>query len=528
MGESATAALRDPNPRHLPLRFSSDVVPSGALQRRWRDGTVLFGVLLFLGALLRIRIALAAPGEMNSDQAVVYLMARQMSEGELSTYYWGQRYGGTLTPLFLALVFLVVGPQYWLLPVVVVLIGLVLVLMVRSVASRAYGAGAGNLAGGLLCLGPPGFITMTVTNEAGFYGLGMLLCVAALRAAMALRASPTARPAALLGLLSGLACWTSPFSFLGLVPAAVVAVPILLRRLDLLLPGAGGFAPGGLLLLAAFLREPLPVDTLGTASQRLTGMVTAVWPATFTVFTELPFEPLPATRLLGIAFFVLCAVVVLVRLARKADRFATGLWLQLALWPVFMTATGGLSDAPSWRYGVTLLPSLALVMAPLGRRTSVGCTVLAAWAAVFVGGVLSSTGGLPPRPCPLFSLPNQELTRVLTAEDRRALWGDYWLAYRLSAETDERLTVDPVIYSRDIGYARAAEAAPRTTVVVFTGLSNDLEMRAFTAARTDVRVLKVQHYSVYAFEGKVPRSELPPMISTPEAPEPSVPAGACD
>lgn len=511
----------------MPLRGSSDGSSAGGLQRWWRDGTVLFGVLFVLGTLLRIRIALAAPGEMNSDQAVVYLMARQMSEGELSTYYWGQRYGGTLTPLFLALVFLVVGPHYWLLPVVIVLTGLGLVLMVRWVAASAYGARAGNLAGGLLCLGPPGFITLTVTNEAGFYGLGMLLCVAALRAAMALRATPTARLAALLGLLSGLALWTSPFSFLGLIPAAVVAVPTLLRRLDLLLPGSGGFAPGGLLLLAATLREPLPVDTVGTAPERLNGMVTAVWPATFTILTELPFESRTGARLSG-AFFVLCAVVVLVRLARRADRFGTGLWLQLALWPVFMTATGGLSDAPSWRYGVMLLPALALVMAPLGRRPWVACTVLAVWGAVFVGGVLSSTGGLPPRPYPLFSLPNQDLTRVLTAEDRRALWGDYWLAYRLSAETDERLEVDPVHYSRDIGYTRAAEAAPRTTVVVFTGLNNDQEMQAFTAARRDVRILTVQHYTVYAFDGNVPRSELPPMISTPSAADPAVPVGARD
>ena len=53
---------------------------------------VAIAVLVVLGLFVRVWILGRTP--INSDQAVVGLMAREILHGHLFVFYWGQHYGG--------------------------------------------------------------------------------------------------------------------------------------------------------------------------------------------------------------------------------------------------------------------------------------------------------------------------------------------------------------------------------------------------------------------------------------------------
>ena len=52
--------------------------------------------LVVAGIVLRVWVLASSLGQLDSDEAVVGLMANAIRHGHLSTYYWGQNYGGTI------------------------------------------------------------------------------------------------------------------------------------------------------------------------------------------------------------------------------------------------------------------------------------------------------------------------------------------------------------------------------------------------------------------------------------------------
>ena len=67
-------------------------------------GLVVGGIALvgLLGIALRIWTYRSTLGIPNADEAVVGLMARHVLDGELTTFYWGQAYGGSQEVLLTA------------------------------------------------------------------------------------------------------------------------------------------------------------------------------------------------------------------------------------------------------------------------------------------------------------------------------------------------------------------------------------------------------------------------------------------
>src|SRR2546425_7372329 len=84
-------------------------VPSISRQRFLRRLFVLTGIAA--GVVIRVWI-LRSPllgGYLDSDEAVPGLMARHFLHGELSTFYWGQAYGGTSEVGLIAALFGIAG-----------------------------------------------------------------------------------------------------------------------------------------------------------------------------------------------------------------------------------------------------------------------------------------------------------------------------------------------------------------------------------------------------------------------------------
>ena len=75
-------------------------------------------------------------GEVNADEALVGLMALHLLDGEWSTFFWGQSYGGTIDVILLAPVVARLGATRVALQVISMLQSIVATILVWSVARR--------------------------------------------------------------------------------------------------------------------------------------------------------------------------------------------------------------------------------------------------------------------------------------------------------------------------------------------------------------------------------------------------------
>jgi hypothetical protein len=70
---------------------------------------LVLGTAIVAGVALRAWLLSNSLGTLDADEAVWGLMARHVLDGELTTFYWGQPYGGTLEVFLTAPVFAVLG-----------------------------------------------------------------------------------------------------------------------------------------------------------------------------------------------------------------------------------------------------------------------------------------------------------------------------------------------------------------------------------------------------------------------------------
>src|SRR5262249_30270251 len=95
------------------------------------------------------------------------------------------------------------------------------------------------------------------------------------------------------------------------------------------------------------------------------------------------------------------------------------------------------------------------------------------------------------------------IAAYLERQHRTHIWADYWLSYRLTAETNERVTADALRTSRYPPYRRPARAAPRATGVVFSQLRVNRALAGLGA-----RTVQIAGYTVYLFDRRLTAAEL--------------------
>jgi len=210
----------------------------------WAERALL-GLILLVGAGLRLWLLLGPFSEIDADEAVVGLMALQMP-GELPAFYWQQEYLGTLEPLTAWLVFGLVGPSAAALKAVPALYSLLFVGLVYVVALPAFGRGPALLAALYLAVPPSFFAAWSVKARGGYpeaLALGMVCLLAAQRLVDAREQSrggaltPDPSPssgrgeksagagafswALLFGVAAGLALWTHPMAVIFMAAGAL-------------------------------------------------------------------------------------------------------------------------------------------------------------------------------------------------------------------------------------------------------------------------------------------------------------------
>jgi hypothetical protein len=465
-----------------------------------RASTVLLAVVLVGGLAVRLLALRTSLAQQNSDTAVVYLMARHVAHGDIRVFYWGQFYGGTLLQLTAGALFWLTGASFAALQIVEVLFWLVACLLLRSVVARGAGAVAGDLAGCLFWLGAPFLVRFSFTDP-GFVGDALAIGLASIRIAQ----GPGGRPGVVrcvgVGFCVGLALWTTPFALAFAVPAGLW-VAVRARGLRTIGAGLAGAVAGAAPWL--YETEKSHFKTL----QRLPGPPESPVMRFLHVFTEVVpaaggVVGSPAARAVGIVVLVTLVAATAAALWRRNPTMAL-LGVAGLLAAVVVVTSRVPIDPTQPRYATYLLPSLAAVLAwglsrvPLAAGVA-AVVLVASWT---IGTTWDATNGLAAVPNPAIGRPITTLAAQLERRGRTDVWADYWIAYMLSAATQERIVAGDLSPRREESYLIRATQAPKTTVVLFPGRENEQTLRALPGLPPHRRTL-VGPYAVWTFDQQV-------------------------
>ncbi|CAN5762622.1 hypothetical protein BH23ACT1_BH23ACT1_09930 [soil metagenome] len=492
---------------------SGTAEPGPAPSAGTRPPVWLIVLVVVVGVGIRAWILASPLGEVDSDEAVVGLMALGVLDGEIPTFFWDSNYGGTLDQLITAGVFAVVGASVLALKAVqVVLAGAACVLTWR-VGRRIVGEGAARTAALLFWVAPAAYLLFS-TKSRGWHWLGVCLTLGIVLMVLRLIERPRVGGAAVLGLLLGLSFWTSPALGFVALPAVVYGVarnPRVMRVgwavVPAFLVGAAPWIRFNLVNDFASLEQPpQPVDS--TYLSRLAGFFTDGLPMALGL--KVPYSGEWLGGPVGVAVFVAALIgfgVLLVRCRRRL-----GLLLVLAgAYPLLFAVPASSFYVGEPRYVLFLAPVLALLVTHRLTTTAARGAVLAGAAVLSVISLASLMSWSADHPGN-YDLASGDLDPVLSILERRgvnAAWGDYWTAYRITFETNEEVIAASVDRVRHPPYQ--AEVAQRSApaFVVHEGTSVDDELGpALAADGIDFQRVPAGDFVVYLPDEAVDPVEL--------------------
>ena len=458
----------------------------------------LLGAVAAFGLAARIWILAHPLGVLDSDEAVIGLMARRVLDAHrLPTFFWGQSYGGPHEAVLAAAVFAVVGASVVALKLVPMALSVLAALLTWRIGRVLLSDRAGRWAGVLFWAAPASFVWWSTKASVYWGSLVLALVVVLGLVRLGKRARDGAwgparhelAEAGALGLATGLAFWANPQTLYLMVPAYLWYLPRLLPRWRFtLVTGAGalaGAAPWIRYNLTHHwisLHFPPQPDVAGGYLGRLRQFFQVALPMALGA-------RVPYTRawVLGAAGIVATAVLFLAFVAGSLRLPAPARLLVLvaAVYP-FLFAYSPFSwyvDHP--RYLLFLAPVLALLLGQLAARrlprgvlAGVAAAGVAVAACTFGLAVMNSSRGTEPYG-PDVHVPSDltPLTQLLARSQVRSAFADYWLAYRTTFETGGRTVVSPTYVVRDPTIDAEVRAAP---IPDYLFVSSSKSLQVFT------------------------------------------------
>ncbi|MEA3020543.1 MAG: hypothetical protein QOI47_2067 [Actinomycetota bacterium] len=467
--------------------------------RAWSIGVV---GLVAVGVGERAHLLAGRWGAVDSDEAVVGLMARGFRHGHWRAFYWGQHYAGTQETALVAL-----AGASWaalkLVPIVLCALAAVLTWRVgrRIVEDRL------AQAAGLLVWVAPGSGVWWSTKERGFYWvtivLGLVVVLAALRIV-----ERGGRPIdwVAFGAAAGCGFWASPAILYFAVPATLWLVAR--RRLPPLRWAV--LAPPAALLgalpwiwhnvgrgLPSLERPPQPVHiSYATGIGRLLWRTLPVdlglrWP-----LTERWVVPVVAPMLL----LALGAAVVVASARRPRP---TVLLVALAIFPFIYSWFPGAWFVGEGRYALFATPLAALAVAWVVRRPAVvlGIAVVASVVAV-------RSFEYVPVERPFHIGPDLAALRAAGVDHA---WADYWVAYRLYFVSGGDIVASSSSASRE---RSVLDAVQRDRTPAFVYPRHDPRRAQLEALlRVPHRSITTPSFDVVLADGAVDVAALPPGVA---------------
>lgn len=490
--------------------------PSGPAEPGANRGLPVWAVAAaaLAGMALRIWILQSPFGEVDSDEAVVGLMARHFLRGELDTFFWGQSYGGTLETVLVAAVFAVAGSSVAALKAVPILLTAAACGLTWRVGRVTVGDPAGRLSGALFWVFPPAFV-LASTKERGFYGAGLVLCLAILLVALRLDRRPAPAGGFLLGLLAGLGWWTAPHvAFFSLPVLGWLAVR---RRREwrLALAFLPGFLIGAAPWIAFNLRNGWPSIAApeappGTYAERVRTFLALAFPAA--VGLRMSYSGAWLVGPLGAPLVAGALALVAARRRPLGDP----LLLVVAGFPLLLMISAWYLSEP--RYAVFIVPVIVLMLARHARPPWAHLLALGVALALTASGLWGLAGWAERHPG------NLDLTAGSTAALRRAMeargagraYADYWVSYKLSFESGEQIIATPVDVVRYGPHDALVDAGVAPAYVVLAGSGRDGRLQeALAGLGVPFERVRAGRYAAFFPDRHVRRGELEGVFEEP-------------
>lgn len=366
-----------------------------------RRSLCVAGVALVAVVGLVMRLYVLGRGAVTSDEAVVGLMAREILHGHFFAFYWGQSYGGTPEVFLVAAVVFLLGSSPFALGLAPLLLDAAAAVLVWRAGRYLVGPAAAVVAAAAFWLWPWVLLDQSVEE----YGFRFATLVAGLVATLVVarwRAGRARGPDWLvLGAAAGLGWWSSPEVMYFLVPAGLVALSHLLARRRRVRARDAAVA------VAAFALASLPWwwRNLGSGFPSLRAgpqpsfpgspyvlhlrlFVTKTLPMMLGLklpFTgDYAFDPPLARGCYAAALLLLVAGGATLLLRRRAR------WVVLALvcYPFLYALSPYAWYWQDGRYGIYLVPFLALFLGALGEEVAGALSRLVAQGAFLFAGLV--------------------------------------------------------------------------------------------------------------------------------------------
>lgn len=479
---------------------------------------------ILFGLVVRVWLLANPMGGLDSDEAIVGLMARHILDGELPMFYWGQTHGGPHEPLLTAAFFRLFGPSTLILKLVTTLLAATACVLIWRVGKRTVGEPAATVAALLFWMWPAAFVWWSVKSR-GFYHTGLVIGLGILLLTLRLDERDSPLDMAGLGALVATGFWASPQTIFFTAPALVwLAVRVVWRRRFRVLALAPLAAAGA--LIGAF---PWWVHNLQNDWVAFKASGTSIAMPAYGDHLEGFFvRGLPNALGLMLAdgsrwmagpfgkawYFALLAAFVwgLVKLRGRT----TLLLLMAAAYPFVFALSPFSVFVAHPRYLYFLAPVLALLIAR-------GLTALRWWGAIggLVAAMMLTTSAFAIMNRETIFFPSAEdvvipedldpLFDYMTARGIEHVWADYWLAYVLAFESEERIIATPYRGAIRHGAADAAvRAVPDPAYVFLRGSPTEAVFeREATAQGIPYERHDVYGFAIYALGQNVPPEAIP-------------------
>ena len=472
------------------------------------DAVTVVGILTGIG--LRIWV-LSAPslGSLDADEAVSGLMARHFLDGEWSSFFWGQSYGGSQEAILTAALFGVAGTGTLLLRVVPTVLYAVAAVLVWRVGRRTVGEPAARLAAVLFWVWPAYFVWRS-TKAYGFYGSGLVLGLTILLLALRLREQRSRREVALLGLALGLSWWATPQIVILALPALAWLVwrrPSVLRDWWIALPAAlvGAF-PWIVWNARNHWNSLNPIEERTSKLDHLRTLFTDIAPTTLGLRVPFSLEwiagPIVGWALTGLAVAGLAWLV-----WRRPQRLEVLILACLVFVPIHVLSPYSFVTVEP-RYTSLLQPVLALLIArAVYRPWPVAVGAVAAAVALSVAGLASMERHRLTVP-QINETPTPEnltgLVRVLERAQVKTAFADYWVAYPIDFLSRERIIATPAPDTgtiRNVLWDETVRRSPNPAYVFVRGAGRESLARS-RLLRARYHRIEVGEFSVYLRSGR--------------------------
>lgn len=466
------------------------------LRGRLSPWTVIVATALVAGIAVRVWIFFSPLATLEADEAIVGLMARRALDGDFYVLYWLSLYGGTQEAYLTAAVFALTGSSVLVLKLVPLTLFAGCGVLLWRVGLRTVGEPAARLGAGLFWIFPA-YLVWWTTKARAYYAMGLLCELVVLLLVLRLRERDSRRDAALLGLALGCGVWATLQFLLGALPALGWLAWRRPRAFRLAWIAVPAFAVGGAPWLvwnashdwkAVFPKAVAGADT--SYGERLGSLFSTTLPTWLGL--RVPFTldwlvgPALGWALLGatLAGFTL--------LVLRWPKNVEPLLVIAVLFPFLYAASSFTYFVGEPRYLVYLAPVTALLFGRALSRPRIAVIGLIVLLALTVAGLvrLERDGTFRP-PAPDVRIPVDIGPLVSTLERERAhrVLANYWIAYRLSFETGERILASSTGFVRDLQADRIVRSSPNPAYVFLAGSRTESAARSRLEARGYRRLL---------------------------------------